>query len=101
MHSRFESAEDIVAAMIDADTIPVITAGAWWFVTAIIAVFALSGVSPSSSFIARAASPRMVGKIAIAAIKMADRKEAPTAVFSSLQLSKRLTISGPDRKVQK
>ena len=37
----------------------------------------------------------------MAAIRMAQRKDARTAVFSSLQVSKRETISGPQRKVQK
>ena len=55
----------------------------------------------SWSFRAKAARPRSVGKMDMAAIRMAQRKDARTAVFSSLQVSKRETISGPQRKVQK
>ena len=37
----------------------------------------------------------------MAAMRTADRKDALRAVFSSLAVSKRETISGPARKVQK
>ena len=96
---RLESAEDIVAEMIAAETTPVMIVGAKCSVTDIIAVAPV--ISGITSFIARAARPRSVGKIDIAAIRTPERRDALNAVFSSFALSKRLIISGPERNVQK
>ena len=99
IHSRLESADDIVAEMIAAETRPVMKVGANLLVTAIIAV---EPETPGrASLTARAARPRRVGNIAIAAMRTPESREALKAVFSSLADSKRLIISGPDRKVQK
>ena len=99
MHRRFESALLIVADMIAADTIPVITVGAKCSVTLIMAV---APVRPGiASCIAYAARPRRVGKTAMAAMRTPERSDALNAVFSSFALSKRLIISGPERNVQK
>ena len=73
--------------------------GAYALVTAIIAV--LPATSPSESFSARAVRPSSVGKIAMTAISTPLKSDALRAVASSLALSKRLTISGPERNVQK
>ncbi len=99
MHSRLLSALLIVALMMAADTNPVMRPGAYLLVTAIIAV--LPATPGSSSFSAKAASPSKVGKTAISAMSTPESRDAFMAVFSSLALSKRLTISGPERKVQK
>ena len=71
---RLESALDIVALMIAAETIPVMIVGAYVCVTAIIAE--LEEIFPSVSDTERAARPRSVGKIAIAAINTADTRLA-------------------------
>ena len=70
-------------------------------VTAIMALEPFAAKAGRESFTARAARPRMVGKMDIAAIRTPESKEARWAVFSSLAVEKRETISGPDRKVQK
>ena len=99
MHSRFESALDIVAEMIAADTRPVMMVGAKWFVTLIIEVAPV--IPGTMSLTASAHSPSSVGNTAMAAISTPDSRDALIAVFSSFALSKRLIISGPERNVQK
>ena len=98
IHRRLESAEDMVAQMIAAEIIPTINAGACAVVTAIIAFLPPSA---RSGMVASAARPSRVGKMDIAAIRIAESQDACRAVFSSLAVSKRDTISGPARKVQK
>ena len=98
-HSRLESALDMVAETIAAATRPLITPGAYEVVANIIAVVPLP---PSSSgFMASATRPISVGINASRPIIMADSQDAFWAVFSSDAAEKRLTISGPDRNVQK
>ena len=98
IHRRLESAEDMVAQMIAAEMIPTITPGACAVVTAIMA---LAPPSARSGMVASAARPSRVGKMDIAAMRTAESHAACFAVFSSLAVSKRDTISGPARKVQK
>ena len=74
MQSRLESALDIVALMIAAETIPVMIVGAYACVTAIIAE--PDAGLPIDSFTERAARPNSVGNTAIAAIKTAERRLA-------------------------
>ena len=101
MQRRLESAEDIVAQMMAAETMPVTAAGAYALVTAIMALEPFSASVGMASFMESAARPSSVGKIAMAAIRTAETSEARWAVFSSFADSKRETISGPERKVQK
>ena len=84
-----------------AETMPVTAAGAYALVTAIMALEPFSASVGMASFMESAARPSSVGKIAMAAIRTAETSEARWAVFSSFADSKRETISGPERKVQK
>ena len=101
MHSRLESAEDMVAQMMAAETSPTMTPGAWALVTAIMALLPSAARPGMVSWTARAARPSRVGKMDMAAMRMAESQEAFCAVRSSLAVSNRETISGPARKVQK
>ena len=101
MQSKLESAEDMVAQIIAAEISPTMAPGANSLVTAIIALLPFSARPGIWFFIARAARPSSVGNMDIAAMRMADSQEALRAVFSSFAVSKRDTISGPARNVQK
>ena len=94
IHSRFESAEDIVAQMMAAEIRPTITPGACTLATAIMALLPSSARFGSVSFTARAARPISVGKKDMAAMSTAESSAACFAVFSSFAVSKRDTISG-------
>ena len=98
---RLESAEDMVAQMMAAEMRPTMMAGAWAEVTAIMALEPFSARLGMVSFTASAVRPSRVGNTDMAAMSTAESREALRAVFSSLAVSKRETISGPARKVQK